>query len=155
MAKLKAAAGTQKSVLQEAKWFDEEILAVGQLRQGKAPSTLGMVTGTALIGLLAPKKSKLLPRHFVLVVTRGNVVALKASGGGPEDSSEYYITMKSGEEGSWPRESVTLTELEDGDQSKEGTLEIQGDSGTERFPVSRPNLGGDTDTDELLRLLAG
>jgi hypothetical protein len=130
-----------------------EVLAAGHLRQGKAPSTLGMVTGTALVEVLRPRRSKALPRSFVLVVTADRVVAFKAvAGGGGPDSGPYTIRISPGEAGSWPRSSVRLVDLIDGAQSKDAILELDG---PERFPVSRPNLCGDPDTDELFELLSG
>ena len=45
-----------------------------------------------------------------------------------------------------------MIDLPDGAQSKGGTLELEG---AERLPVSRPNLDGDPNTDELLELLGG
>jgi hypothetical protein len=156
MAKVKAEGGTQKQALNEAGWLGGEVRAAGQLRQGSAPSMAAMVTGAALVEVFRPRRSKLLPRHFVLAVTEDRVVAFKASGGSGEDAgSPYIISIRDGEEGSWPRDAVRITELEEGDQSKGGMLEIQTDSGVERIPVARPNLNGDPDTDELLRLLSG
>ena len=156
MGKVKAEAGTQKQALNEAGRLGGGIRAAGQLRQGKAPSMAAMVTGAALVEVLRPRRSKLLPRHFVLAVTEDRVVAYKASGGSPEhESGPYEISIREAEEGSWPRDSVRITDLEEGDQSKGGTLEITTEAGTtERIPVARPNLSGDPDTDELLRELS-
>jgi hypothetical protein len=155
MAKVKAVAGTQKRALNEDGRLGGAIEAAGQLRQGKAPSMAAMVTGTALIEVLRPRRSKLLPRHFVLCVAGDRVVAYKASGGSGEDAGDpYIISIRDGEEASFPRDAVRIAELEEGDRSKGGILEIQTGTGTERIPVARPNLNGDEDTDELLRVLS-
>jgi hypothetical protein len=130
-------------------WLDEPVIAAGQLRQGKAPSIVGMLTGVALIEILRPRRSKLLPRHFVLAVTATRVVAFKAWGGGDDD--EYSIGIRPGVRASFARDEVQLTDLADGSNSKGATICIRG----ERFPVSRPNLNGDCDTDELIALLGG
>jgi hypothetical protein len=130
-------------------WLDEPVIAAGQLRQGKAPSIVGMLTGTALIEILRPRRSKLLPRNFVLAVTATRVVAFKAWTGG--DSGEYSIGIRPGVRAAFARDEVELTDLPNGSESKGATMCIRG----ERFPVSRPNLNGDWDTDELIALLAG
>ena len=145
--------GAIKQALNQSGWVDGEVIAAGQLRQGKAPSMAGMITGTALIELARPRRSKSLPRHFVLAATADRVVAFKASSlvmG--EDTGPEMVKIKPGEAGSWPRASVRLVDLPDGAASKGGTLELEG---SERLPVWRPNLDGDPNTDELLELLGG
>ena len=145
--------GALKQALNQSGWVDGEVIAAGQLRQGKALSIAGMITGTALIELARPRRSKSLPRHFVLAATADRVVAFKASSlvmG--EETGPEMVRIKQGECGSWPRASVRLIDLPDGAQSKGGTLELEG---AERLPVSRPNLDGDPNTDELLELLGG
>ena len=145
--------GAIKQALNASDWLDEEVIAAGQLRQGNAPSIAAMVTGTVLIELLRPRRSKSLPRHFVLAATADRVVAFKASGGGDSDTGgPYMVRIRPGECGSWPRASVRLIDLPDGAQSDGATLEL---AGTERLPVSRPNLTGDPSTDELIHLLSG
>ena len=139
-----------KRAIVESGRLADEVLAVGQLRQGKAPSTLGMVTGAALLEVLRPRRSKLLPRHFVLVATATEVVAYKASGGSPENGP-YEIRIHDEEAGRWPRSDVRMTDLEQGDRSRGGTLIVAGES----VPVARPNLDGDPSTDELFALLSG
>ncbi len=107
----------------------------------------------AAIELARPRRTKALPRQFVLAVTAGRIVAFKAWDGGSGDSDgPYLLRVNPGEQASWPRSSVRLVDLPDGARSKGGTLEL---AGTERFPVSRPNLHGDPDTDELIDLLGG
>jgi hypothetical protein len=130
-------------------WLDEPVIAAGQLRQGKAPSILGMLFGTALFEILRPRRSKLLPRHFVLAVTATRVVAFKAWSGG--DGSEYALGIRPGVRATFARDEVELTDLSDGSESRGAIMRIRG----ERFPVCRPNLNGDWDTDELIALLAG
>ena len=145
--------GAFKQALNQSGWVDGEVIAAGQLRQGKALSMVGMLTGTALIELARPRRSKSLPRHFVLAATADRVVAFKASSlvmG--EDTGPEMVRIKQGECASWPRASVRLVDLSDGAQSKGGTLELEG---TQRLPVARPNLDGDPNTDELLELLGG
>jgi len=145
--------GAIKQALNQSGWIDAEVIAAGQLRQGKAPSIAGMITGTALVELARPRRSKSLPRHFVLAATAERVIAFKATSlvmG--EETGPELVRIKPGECGSWPRASVQLIDLPDGALSKGGTLELEG---AERLPVSRPNLDGDPNTDELLELLGG
>jgi hypothetical protein len=130
-------------------WLDEPVIAAGELRQGKAPSILGMLIGTALIEILRPRRSKLLPRHFVLAVTDTRIVAFKAWGGGGD--GEYAIGIRPGVRASFARDDVELSDLPNGSESKGATMSVRG----EQFPVSRPNLNGDWDTDELIALLGG
>lgn len=130
-------------------WVDEPILAAGQLRQGNAPTILGMVTGHALIEIMRPRRCKLLPRQFVLAVTETRAVAFTAWGGGEGD--EYSIGIKPGVRASFRRDEIELIDLPSGSESKGATMRIR----DERFPVCRPNLNGDWDTDELIALLGG
>ena len=89
-------AGAIKRTLNESGWLEGEVLAAGQLRQGKTPSLVAMITGWALVELLRPRRSKSLPRQFVLAVTAGRVVAFKASGGG-DSASNYEVRISPGE----------------------------------------------------------
>src|SRR5690242_3904378 len=50
--------GALRSALNQSGWIDQEVIAAGQLRQGKAPTTLGMITGHALIEVARPRRSK-------------------------------------------------------------------------------------------------
>jgi hypothetical protein len=93
-----------------------------------------------LIDLLRRRRSKSLPRQFVLAVTADRVVAYKASGGGDSESN-YEVRIAPGECGSWPRASVWIA----GE-----TLELDG---VERIPVARSNMNRDPNTDELLEVL--
>ena len=130
-----------KRALNESGWLDDEVVAAGQLRQGRALSLIAMVTGLALIELARPRRSKSLPRQFVLAVTADRVVAFAASGGGDSESN-YELRIKSGELGSWPRELIRLADRD--------TLDLAG----ERIAVARANLNGDSSTDELIAVLS-
>jgi len=145
-----------KRALNASGWLDQEVVAAGHFRQGKSQSMAAMITGTALIEFLRPRRSKLLPRQFVLAATRDRLVAFKALGVGIGEQTDidyrYEARIKPGEQGSFRRADVSLTDLPDGVKSEGGTLVI----GTERIPIVRP--GGPTDdpnTDELVELLAG
>jgi hypothetical protein len=142
--------GAIKQALHEAGRLRDDVIAAGQLRQGKAPSMIAMATGWALLELLRPRRSKSLPPQFVLAVTVDNVVAFEASGGGDSESN-YETRIKPGARGSWPRELVRLIDLPKGAKSMGGTLDL---AGAERIPVARPNLNGDPSTDELFEVLA-
>ena len=132
--------------------LEEEVIAAGHLRQGKAQKMIALILGYGLWEILRPRRSKLLPRHFVLALTPSEVVAFKASagGGGAESSTEYTVSMDEDVYARYPRESVTLTDLPEGEKSQGGTLTINGES----FPICRPNMNGDPNTDEFLEVLA-
>lgn len=140
-----------RAAMADSGWVDDEVVAAGQLRQGKAPSMAAMMTGAGLIEVLRPRRSKTLPRHFVLVATPSEILTFKASGGSDDKGGPYEVRIKEGIEGRWPRAAASITDLEDGASSKDGTLILDG----ERILVARPNLDGDPSTDELLRLLSG
>jgi hypothetical protein len=142
--------GALTRALNDSGWLDEVAIAAGQLRQGKAPSMLSLVTGAVLIELIR-RQTRLVPRHFVLAVTATSVHAYKAVGGGSEGGGDYTIRIFEGERGSFPRPSVSIADLPEGARSKGGVMSIGG----EQFPVMRPNLNGDPNTDELIALLAG
>jgi len=126
----------------------EEVLAVGQLRQGRTPSLAAMLTGAALFQLMRPRRSKSLPRGFALAATPDRVVAFSCIGvADEEDGTNYHVVVRGEERGSWPRGSVSLEPTE----SKEDfTLLLGG----ERVPVCRPRNFDDPETDELVELLA-
>jgi hypothetical protein len=111
---------------------------------------LALIVGWGLWELMRPKRSKLLPRQFVLAVTPNQVFAFRSVTSGSEDRSDTFVKIDPDIHASWPRESVSLA-VTDGPKSKGGTLTIEGES----FPVTRPNLSGDPNTDELVGLLAG
>jgi hypothetical protein len=111
-----------------------------------------MLVGTALIEVLRPRRTRLLPRNFVLAVTPTRIVALKSWGGGTEDGDDYTIHIRPGVRGQFRRDEIALSDLEDGVDSRGGTLHL----GPERIPVFRPNMtGGDEDTQALMALLGG
>jgi hypothetical protein len=132
--------------LNESGWLPDEVIAAGALRQGKAPSLLTAVTGLTLIEL-ARRRSKSLPREFVLAATAERVVAfaMSAEGGG---ETWTVIKIKRGELGSWPRELVRLIDLSKGLFTRGATLAL---AGVERFPVTSD---GDDSTNELVELLS-
>ena len=138
-----------KTALETSGWLDGRVVAAGQLHQGKQPSTASMVLGGGLIEIFR-RRTKLLPRHFVMAVTEDRVVAFKCSGTSPEDSSEYTLHIKPGEEASFPRSSVRISDLPDGPASKGGTMTIDGES----FPFFRGSMSRDACTDELLEILS-
>jgi hypothetical protein len=148
MAKVLARPTGIKRALNECGWYaNGEVTAAGELRQGVMPSMTSMMTGTALFKL--PKRgSKSVPRHFVLAVVGDRVVAFKVSDWCDEDSD--VIRIHEGEQGSWPRAEVRLSEPEGDDPSKGALLQL----GSEQIVVSRPNVKiDDPDTVELLQLL--
>lgn len=140
--------GAFKRRLNQSGWLEDEVIAAGVLRQGHEPSIFALVTGLALIELIRPRRSKSLPREFVLAVTAARVVAFALSlvkeGDGTTD---LVVKIKRGERGSWPRELVRMIDSREGVESRGGTLEL---GGVERFPVASD---GDDSTDELIKLL--
>jgi hypothetical protein len=145
--------GALRSALNESGWIDQEVMAAGQLRQGRSPTMLGMITGHALIELAKPRRSKALPRMFILAVTADRVLAFKASaGGGGTDGGPYTARIRPGVYAEWPRSSVRLLDMQDGALSKDATLDL---GGSDQFAVSRANLDTDPNTDELMSLLGG
>jgi hypothetical protein len=151
---LPGAPGAIKRALNESGSLSEEVIAAGELRQGKEPSVVSMITGWALIELLRPRRSKSLPRHFVLAVTSDRVIAFKARGGadGENGDGPYRLWIRPGERGSWPKPSVRLLDRPEDAKSTVGTLVLDG---LERIPVFRPNPDRDPSTDELLEVLRG
>ncbi len=139
-----------KHALVENGLLAEPVVAAGDLQQGEEPSLVSMITGTALIEVVRPRRSKAVPRHFVLAVTAERVVAFGAVGGGEEDGP-YEVWIRPGERASWPRESVRLAETPVGGKSWSGSLVL----GLERVPVFRPGSDTDLSTDELIELLVG
>jgi hypothetical protein len=131
--------------LNESGWLPDQVIAAGALRQGKAPSLLTAVTGLTLIEL-ARRRSKSLPREFVLAATAERVVAFAMSAEG-DGETWTVIKIRRGELASWPRELVRLVDLSKGLFAKDATLELAG----ERFPVS---ADGDDSTNELIELLS-
>ena len=134
--------------LNESGWLADEVIAAGVLRQGNAPSLFGVVTGLVLIEMARPRRSKSLPREFVLAVTADRVVAFALSLWKEGDgATEYAVQIKRGERGSWPRELARLIDLTKGVFTRGGTLEL---AGVERIPITSD---GDDSTNELIELL--
>jgi hypothetical protein len=129
----------------------EEVLAAGRLRQGKRPSMAAMVTGTALFEVLRPRRSKTVPRSFVLALTPTRVVAFGFVGvSDDDDGTNYRAVLREGERGSWPREAVSLS-APSGHDGLDRTLRIGG----EEILVTRPSNVDDPETDAFETLLAG
>ncbi len=144
--------GALKLALNESGLLSEPVLAAGQLRQGKAPSMLAMIVGWALWEVVRPRRSKLLPRHFVMAVTPSEIVVFKATGGRGEDAgSVYTVNVRENVEARFPRDAVSISDIPEGEKSKGGIMTVNGES----FPVARPNLNGDPNTDELIAVLSG
>jgi hypothetical protein len=134
--------------LNESGWLAEEVIAAGMLRQGKPYSPFGLVTGLVLIDVVR-RRSKTLPRQFVVALTGERVVAfalgLVSEGDGMADT--VAVKVKRDERGSWPRELVRLIDQTKGFGSRGATLEL---GGVDRFPVA---WDGDDSTNELIELL--
>jgi hypothetical protein len=111
---------------------------------------MAMILGYELFEILRPRRSKRLPRHFVLAVTPTEVVAFKATGGSGENDYTYILDIREGIVARFPRDAGSTSGLEEGEKSKDGTPTVEGESP----PVARPNLGGDPSTDELLGVLS-
>lgn len=145
--------GAFKDAINEAGWLEDEVVAAGHLRHGKAARmSVGRPSGWEQVQLLFPRRSKKLPRHFVLAVTANEVVAFRATEVGQDSNATIYTKLKirEGVYARYPRRSVSLSDLPEGPRSRGGTITIEGDS----FPVMRPNPYGDPSTDELLAVLA-
>jgi hypothetical protein len=62
------------------------------------------------------------------------------------------LSIREGIEARFPRALVSMSDLgEKGIRTNGGTMTIDGES----FPVARPLLGGEPNTDELIALLSG
>jgi hypothetical protein len=131
--------------LNQSGWLHDEVIAAGTLRQGKAPSAFSAATGLVLVEM-ARRRSKSLPREFVLAVTADRVVAFAMSS--LEEGATPLIKIKRGELGSWPRELVRLIDPTEGVFTRGLTLEL---AGVERFPVTADD---DDSTNELIELLS-
>lgn len=145
-----SAYGSFKDAINEAGWLEDEVVAAGHLRQGKAAGPgLGQIWEQAQ--LLLPSRSKKLPRHFVLAVTESEVVAFRATEVGQDSNAAIYqkLKIRAGVRFRYPRASVSLTDLQEDEKSRGGTMNIDGDS----FPVMRPNPYGDPNTNELMAVL--
>lgn len=126
-----------------------EVLAAGELRQGKAPAAGSTPGFGTLLEIFKPRRSKALPKRFVLAVTADRVAAIKSNSLGSAREGDYRVILRGGEQGSWPRDMVSL-DAPDGARARGGTLHLGGDA----VPVFKPLLSGDEETDELFRLLS-
>jgi hypothetical protein len=137
--------GTFKAAINDAGWLEDEVIAAGHLRQGKA----GIFSG---FQEFLPSRSKKLPREFMLALTANELVVFRVSQVPHSTGSAYEVVkIREGVRFRYPRESVSLTDLADGAASQGGTITIEGDG----FPVMRPNHYGDPNTDELIAVMAG
>jgi hypothetical protein len=137
-------------VAQAEEQLGAEVLAAGRLRQGRRPSMAAMVTGTALFEVLRPRRSKTVPRSFVLALTKTRVVAFGFVGvSDDDDGTNYRAVLREGERGSWPREAVSMS-TPSGHGGLDRTLRIAG----EEILVTRPSNVDDPETDAFEALLA-
>jgi hypothetical protein len=125
-----------------------EVLVAGELRQGETPDRDSVASLGTLFEIFRPRRSKVVPRRFVLAVTADRVAAIKSISMGSAKNDNYRVYLRGGEQGSWPRDMVSL-EAPEGAKAWGGTLHLGG----EAVPVFRPQLSGDPETDELFRLL--
>jgi hypothetical protein len=139
-----------KRRLNESGWLDDEVVAAGVLQQGKAPSMLAMMTGAALFEVMRPRRAKSLPREFCVAVTSDRVVAYGVSPWKEGDGSEteHVVKVKREEHGSWPRDTVRLTDVSESRAANGGTLDL---AGKERLPVRWDGDSGNRELVELLR----
>lgn len=148
-----SAYGSFKGAINDAGWLEDEVVAAGHLRHGKAARIpVGRPSQLEQLQVLLPRRSKKLPRHFVLAVTANEVVAFRATEVGQDSNATIYTKLKirEGVYARYPRESVSISDLPEGAESRGGIITIEGDS----FPVMRPNPYGDPNTNELLAVLA-
>jgi hypothetical protein len=131
--------------LNERGWLFDEVLAAGVLRQGTPPSVLAAVTGAAILELVR-RRSKSLPREFVLAVTADRVVAFAMTAESHETSTPV-IKVRRGELGYWPRRLVRIVDQATGLLTRGAMLELAG----ERIPVV---WDGDDSADELIAMLS-
>jgi hypothetical protein len=135
-------------VAQATNTLGTEVLAAGELRQGRTPAPDAVASLGTLLEIFRPRRSKLLPRRFVLAVTADRVAAIKSTSMGSAKNDDYRVYLRGGEQSSWPRDMVSL-EAPEGAGAQGGILHLGG----EQVPVFRPLLSGDPETDELFRLL--
>jgi len=137
-----------KRALNESGWLADDVVAAGMVTQGKTQSLFRMITGLALLEVLRPKRSKTLPREFVLAVTADRVVALSLSPWkeGVGDMGDV-VKIKNEQRGSWRRGQARVSDVTVGRVQNGGTLDLAGE---EPFPFT---WGGDDSTAELIELL--
>ena len=140
--------GAFKRRLNESGWLADEVVAAGWMQQGKPSTMLAMVTGKALIDLARSRRSKSLPREFVLAATRDRIVAYQMSAMADGDGdTTVAVKVKPGERGAWSRASVRLLSVEGSGDRKTATLDVAG----EQIPVW---WDSDPSTDEFVELLS-
>jgi hypothetical protein len=141
--------GAFKRALNQSGWLDDEVVAAGMVTQGKTQSLFRMITGLALLEVMRPRRSKALPKEFVLAVTADRVIALALSpwkeGVG---NSVDVVKIKNEQRGSWSRGPVRVIDASTGRVQNGGTLDLAGE---EQFPFT---WGGDESTNELVELLS-
>ena len=121
--------------------INRNAMARRQLRQGRKPSMASMLTGTALIELARPRRSKSVPKHFVLALTPTRAVAYGCVGVADDDDGENYrVIVRDKQQGSWPREGVSFTAA--ADKPNAGALDLGG----EQVEVWRPSTIDDEET---------
>ena len=140
--------GAFKRAINDSGWLEDEVVAAGMVTQGKTQSLFRMITGLALLELLRPRRSKTLPREFVLAVTADRVVALALSPWkeGVGDTVDV-VKIKNEQRGSWRRGLVRVIDPTTGRVQNGGELDLAGE---EQFPFT---WDGDDSTAELVELL--
>ena len=123
--------GAIKRALNESGWFEDKVIAAGDVHQGKEPSVVAMLTGSALVEAMR-RRCKALPRQFLLAVTRDRVLAFKVLSSGDDFGDVYELWIRPGAVGSWPRSAVRTHDVA-GDATA-ATLELDGAG---RVPVPR------------------
>ena len=132
-----AKAGLPRTMISDIEGkIGEEVMAAAEFHQGKPPSMAAMLTGLALIDLIRPRRSKALPKRFLLAVTADRVIAFRGLGISDEDGNDQGAYIRS-EFASWPRDQVSVAAVPGEDESKAFVLEVAG----ERVPVFSPSLG--------------
>lgn len=150
--------GALKEALNESGWLDEEVLAAGHLRQGKGVTFLRVITGAVLWDVVRPRRTRLLPRHFVLALTPTRLVAFKATAGDEgrnvSNTDEAYgrvytVRIHHGVAAEHPRDGARVI-MPKGLRSFGFELLVAG----ERCAVMRPS-GEEPNTNEFLLTLHG
>src|SRR6478735_7921452 len=90
-------------VAQATNTLGTEVLAAGELRQGQTPDPDSVASLGTLFEIFRPRRSKLVPRRFVLAVTADRITAIKSISMGSAENDDYRVYLRGGEQGSWPR----------------------------------------------------
>src|SRR5688500_465820 len=109
-------ANSYRNGINEAGWIDDHILAAGYLRQGTVPSKwAGNWPG--MINLLRPRRSKKLPREFLLAATGTELLAFKVTQVAHQEGAAYsWLKILEGVAFRCPIESVSISDLEEGEK---------------------------------------